>query len=183
MSSYFEQRGAGLFSAFLRSTLSVFFCGVLVSLAAVVEAAEEVTFTEAEVQRILSFGPWPGTAPNDPGNEFSDSLPAQALGKKLFADPGLSRNGEVSCRSCHDPKLAYTDGLTVSVGVDNKVHVRNTQGLADSGLQRWWGWDGGADSQWAAALRPMLSPIEMANTIEGLASYLRNHVDYGNCDN
>ena len=169
--------GVGVLASLLRSTLLVICSGVLVL--PVTAAAQPVTFTDAEVQRILGFGPWPGTVPQDPGNEFSDSMSAEALGKKLFADPGLSLNGEVSCRSCHEPKLAYTDGLTVSEGVDGKLHVRNTQGLADSGLQRWWGWGGGADSQWAAALRPLLSPIEMANTIEGLASYLRDHADYG----
>jgi len=169
--------GAEALSALPRSAVAFMFCAV-VSLTTVAVAEEDVIFTDSEIQRILGFGPWPGTVPNDPGNEFSDSALAQAIGKKLFDDPALSLTGDVSCRSCHEPTLAYTDGLTVAEGVDGKLHIRNTQGLADSGLQRWWGWDGGVDSQWAAALRPLLSPVEMANTIESLAGYLRDHVEY-----
>jgi len=40
-------------------------------------------------------------------------------------------------------------------------------------LQRWLGWDGGADSLWAASLRPMFNEIEMQNTEQGVAEYIR----------
>ncbi len=36
------------------------------------------------------------------------------LGRALFFDTQLSRDGTVSCASCHDPDLAFTDGLSVS---------------------------------------------------------------------
>ena len=56
-------------------------------------------------------------------------------------------------------------------------HVRNTQGLLNVGYQRWFGWDGGADSLWSASLRPMLSESEMASNVSGLARRLRE-TDY-----
>src|SRR5713226_8112707 len=33
-----------------------------------------------------------------------------ALGKKLFFEPLLSADGSVSCATCHNPALAFTDG-------------------------------------------------------------------------
>lgn len=53
------------------------------------------------------------------------------LGRALFFDPQLSRNGTQSCASCHHPELAFTDGLTNAVGSTGEHHRRNAQGLAN----------------------------------------------------
>lgn len=135
-----------------------------------------MTFTPAQQARIALHGPWPATIPDDPGNEYSGLQWAEQAGEQLFNDAALSGNGELSCASCHQPALGFTDGLPVSVGAD--THFRNSQTLLNAGLQRWFGWDGGTDSLWAAALRPMLSPIEMNATIDGIAQYLRSAPRY-----
>ena len=129
------------------------------------------SLTESEIRAIESMGPWPATPPPDPGNELSGLAWAEALGEELFFSTALSGNGKLSCASCHDPELGFSDGVAVAAGIDN--HVRNSQGLLNAGFQRWFGWDGGADSLWAASLRPMLSPIEMGGRIEELAVSLR----------
>jgi cytochrome c peroxidase len=38
------------------------------------------------------------------------------LGRKLFFDKRLSRDGTVACASCHDPARAFSDGRTVAHG-------------------------------------------------------------------
>lgn len=121
---------------------------------------------------IKSFGPWPVPVPQDPGNELSGLPWAEQLGEKLFADTDLSGSRRLACISCHLPDKGFADGLSVAVGAG--THVRNTQGLYNAGLQRWFGWDGGADSLWAASLRPLLSELEMAASIDELAGNLRN---------
>jgi cytochrome c peroxidase len=47
-----------------------------------------------------------------------------ALGEKLFFDPKLSSTGKVSCGSCHQPDLAFTDQMALGThGVTgNKLH-------------------------------------------------------------
>lgn len=132
-----------------------------------------VTLTATEKQLLQSFGNWPLNMPADPGNELSGISWAEELGQTLFHDPGLSSSGAFSCATCHQNSLAFSDGAQVAMGV--RPHVRNTQGLLDVGLQRWFGWDGGADSLWAATLRPMLSNIEMDGNIEHIGDYLRNN--------
>src|ERR1700733_1476804 len=55
---------------------------------------------------------WPGDNPYSP-------LKAE-LGRLLFFDTRLSADGTVSCATCHNPKLAFTDGLPVSAGIQGK---------------------------------------------------------------
>jgi len=58
------------------------------------------------------------------------------LGKKLFFDKQLSRSGTISCASCHQPDLFFTDGKTKA---GDFVHggslLRNTPSLYYTALQ------------------------------------------------
>lgn len=128
-------------------------------------------FGADEIARIVSHGPWPPPAHRDPTNRASGNPAAIALGQRLFGEPALSANGSVSCASCHDPARGFADGRPRAVGL--AVHDRNTQGLLDVGGWRWFGWDGGADSLWAATMRPLLSPVEMGSQPTRVAAHLR----------
>ena len=44
-----------------------------------------------------------------------------ALGRKLFYDRKLSTNDSLSCASCHNPLLGFSDGQKVSTGVEGKT--------------------------------------------------------------
>jgi cytochrome c peroxidase len=58
------------------------------------------------------------------------------LGKKLFFDPILSGNGKRSCASCHNPDMAFTDGLVKNLDVTGKKMIqRNTPTLINAALQ------------------------------------------------
>ena len=56
-------------------------------------------------------------APADPSNAFERQPAAIVLGRRVFEDTRLSRNGAVSCATCHDPARQFQDGLPVSRGV------------------------------------------------------------------
>jgi cytochrome c peroxidase len=58
------------------------------------------------------------------------------LGKMLFFDPLLSGNNERSCASCHNPKLAFTDGAQKSMAFDANSNVmRNAPTLINAAFQ------------------------------------------------
>jgi cytochrome c peroxidase len=58
------------------------------------------------------------------------------LGKKLFEDPVLSGTGKRSCRSCHQPALAFTDGMAKNTIIGEKELLdRNTPTLVNAALQ------------------------------------------------
>ncbi len=59
-----------------------------------------------------------------------------ALGRRLFSDPLLSRDGTKACRSCHEPERAFTDGRPVAVGVRGQTGERSAPTLVNRGYGR-----------------------------------------------
>lgn len=57
-----------------------------------------------------------------------------ALGARLFRDPLLSRDGGMSCVTCHDPRTGGTDGLAHSVGVGEHARVLDTPTVLNAGF-------------------------------------------------
>lgn len=64
----------------------------------------------------------------------------QQLGRLLFFDERLSINKKISCATCHNPKLAFTDGKPTALGTLGDTVPRNTPtilNLADNKLFNW----------------------------------------------
>lgn len=55
------------------------------------------------------------------------------LGRHLFYDSRLSRDGTIACASCHDQARGFTDGRALAVGIDDTAGIRNVPGLANVG--------------------------------------------------
>ncbi len=104
----------------------------------------------------------PTAPPPDPSNAVADEAAAQALGRALFEDPGLSSSGEIACASCHVRERALSDGRPRARGAGESD--RRTPSIALAAHARWLLWDGRADSLWAQALEPLEDPDEMAST-------------------
>jgi cytochrome c peroxidase len=54
-----------------------------------------------------------------------------ALGRHLFYDSRLSGNGQQSCATCHQQRLAFTDGRARSVGSTGELHPRSSMSLVN----------------------------------------------------
>jgi cytochrome c peroxidase len=89
-----------------------------------------------------------------------------ALGRQLFFDPRLSRDGTRSCGSCHEPGRAFAGRLKVAVGVGNSRGTRNVPTIANRAWGRSFFWDGRAASLEEQVVEPMLNPIELGSTVE-----------------
>lgn len=85
------------------------------------------------------------------------------LGRKLFFDVRLSADGQVSCSSCHDPKLAFGDGKPVAEGIGGKLGTRNSPSLFNAMFYPNQFWDGRAEGLEDQAIQPLTNPIEMGN--------------------
>ena len=117
-----------------------------------------VRFEAKDVAKILTHAPL-GTPAPDPTNKYADDPQAARLGQFLFFDKRMSANGSISCATCHDPARAFGDGKTLSEGMaTGKRHVPT---LLNAAFQRWFFWDGRADSMWSQALHPIESSVEM----------------------
>jgi len=62
------------------------------------------------------------------------------LGRHLFYDTRLSENRSQSCASCHQQRLAFTDGKARAVGSTGEVHPRSSMSLANAAWTSTLGW-------------------------------------------
>ncbi len=87
------------------------------------------------------------------------------LGEKLFFDKLLSRDGTVSCATCHVPEQGFTQNdRPRSVGVDGKIGRRNTPTLLNIAFADSLFVDGRASSLEEQAWQPILAEDEMGNS-------------------
>ncbi|MNX80365.1 Cytochrome c551 peroxidase precursor [compost metagenome] len=72
-----------------------------------------------------------------PGPEFHTTAAKVELGEKLFFDAALSGNGTRSCASCHNPNLAFTDGIAKHTTIHDSANLltRNVPTLVNAALQ------------------------------------------------
>lgn len=107
----------------------------------------------ARIQRMKISDP-----PPDPSNAVAEDPAAARLGQWLYFDRRLSANGEVGCVTCHDPDKGFTDGEPLAEGIGTTG--RSAPTVLNTVWNRWFFWDGRADSHWAQALGPLENPIE-----------------------
>lgn len=101
-----------------------------------------------------------------------------ALGQLLIFDPRLSRDGTVSCTTCHNPQLGWTDGRPVEVGIAGRRGTRNTQTLLNAGLHSPLFWDGRAKDLEDQVHFPLEDPVEMGWSIAQAARRLSTIAGY-----
>ena len=88
------------------------------------------------------------------------------LGRYLFFDPALSKDGTRSCASCHQPDKGFSDGLKTSIGVNGTPLKRGAPGLWNVAFNKKFFWDARATSLEEQMKGPLYSPDEMGNTPE-----------------
>jgi cytochrome c peroxidase len=101
-----------------------------------------------------------------------------ALGRRLYYDPQLSVDGTISCASCHAPEFAFSDKEPTSEGVGKKHGTRHAPTVINSVYSELQFWDGRAPSLEEQAKGPILNPVEMAHTLEGVVKRLQADPNY-----
>ncbi len=99
----------------------------------------------------------------DPSREDVDNpgTPEKvALGKALYHEKHLSKNGNLSCASCHDLGNYGVDGKPTSPGSDGKNGDRNTPTTWNAARQFVQFWDGRAPHVEAQSIMPVLNAVE-----------------------
>ncbi|MEM9800163.1 MAG: cytochrome c peroxidase [Planctomycetota bacterium] len=121
-----------------------------------------------------TMSPVPPT-PVDPTNRVANDEDAAELGRHLFHSRALSKDGDVACATCHDPRDSFVDGRRLAEGV--LPLERHTMSLWNVAHQRWFFWDGRSDSLWSQALVPLEDPLEHAFTRTGVARAVHADVE------
>lgn len=101
------------------------------------------------------------------------------LGRKLFFDGRLSKDGNFPCASCHQPFAAFsTFDHDLSHGFNNQFTTRNATALFNLAWQTEMHHDGGIANLDLQPLAPITAPNEMAETIQGVLAKLSGDADY-----
>ena len=96
------------------------------------------------------------------------------LGRRLFYDGILSRDGNFPCSSCHQQFAAFaTYEHRLSHGFNNQFSFRNAPGLFNLAWEKEMHWDGGINHIEVQPLAPLLDPHEMAEDLNQVISKLR----------
>jgi cytochrome c peroxidase len=111
------------------------------------------------------------------------------LGRRLFFDRRLSRDGSIACATCHDPNHGFADERPQASGIYGRKGARNAPALINRGYGAFFFWDGRARGLEEQVLQPILNPDEMdlpleeaeqrtglsrAEMARALASYVRS---------
>lgn len=102
-----------------------------------------------------------------------------ALGMKLFYDERLSRDGTLSCASCHQQFAAFaTFDHPLSHGIDNQFTKRNTPGLFNLAWRKEFMYDGSIMHLDAQPLAPLTAANEMGETVSNVIAKIKADKEY-----
>jgi cytochrome c peroxidase len=101
------------------------------------------------------------------------------LGRKLFYDPRLSRDGTISCADCHQQFAGFAHAdHDVSHGIDDLLGNRNAQHLVNLFWQTSFFWDGGVFDLDLSSINPITNPVEMDNKMSDVLIFLKRDPTY-----
>ena len=92
------------------------------------------------------------------------------LGRQLFFDPRLSRDGSLSCASCHDPGRGFADDRSIAVGIGGRHGRRNSPALINRGYGRAFFWDARSASLEEQVVQPIEDPNELGSSLPEAAA-------------
>jgi cytochrome c peroxidase len=120
------------------------------------------------------FGALPEIAPS---SHYDITEEKVKLGKVLFFDTRLSKDGNISCNSCHQLDNFGVDGKKTSPGDDGTFGDRNSPTVLNAALHHAQFWDGRATDVEEQAGMPILNPIEHAIPDEKFLIYRLKQID------
>lgn len=104
------------------------------------------------------------------------------LGRMLFYEPAMSRDGNVTCASCHHQDKAFSDGVSRPTGIDGEEISRNSMALVNLAWNSSYTWGSPfIKSLEEHAIIPLFTthPTEMGNAEFGdLEARIRAARDY-----
>ncbi|HVX51611.1 MAG TPA: cytochrome c peroxidase, partial [Chitinophagaceae bacterium] len=155
---------------------TILFCAGIIAAASLLTASAK----KKQQAALLPFNIPPGWP--KPVYDFSQNPVTEEgfqLGRKLFYDGQLSRDGNFSCAACHQQFAAFaTYDHNLSHGVNNSFTRRNAPGLFNLAWQKAFMWDGGILHLDLQPLAPLTDTLEMGETIDNVLNKLRADTSY-----
>jgi cytochrome c peroxidase len=144
------------------------------------ESCKKRSYNEEDVGTRLEFKVpegWPQPQYDFINNPLTEE--GFELGRKLFYDGRLSKDGGYPCASCHQQVAAFgTFDHDLSHGINNSHTIRNAPPLHNVAWQKEFGSDGAAKSIDQKITDHISAPNEMGETVENVINKLKADVEY-----
>lgn len=129
---------------------------------------------DIDPERLASFAPLHAAGSQERGPSGAQVK----LGRALFNDPKLSRDGDVSCGSCHALDRYGVDGRRRSRGTERREPPRNAQSVYNTGGVFAYLWDGRLTTLEEQVDEALFSETAMSSTKEHVEEALRGNPAY-----
>lgn len=107
------------------------------------------------------------------------SMAGVQLGRMLFYEKMLSKDGSQACADCHKQQDAFSDIRQFSLGVENLPGKRQAMPVMNLAWhQNGFFWDGRAPKLRDQALKPIQDPLEMNETLPNVVAKLTTDKKY-----
>lgn len=135
---------------------------------------EEVTLRAGHPS--LQYWLLPDTPPA-PDDNKNNSVRTE-LGKMLFFEPRLSGDRNMSCATCHNPSLGWSDNFTTAKGVQSKILPRSTPTIVNTAYNTIQMWDGRSSTLEDQAIGPLENKLEMNSPFPDVIDWLKSVDEY-----
>ncbi len=163
----------GSFSHTLMKRIGVAAISMAVAMgASAAHASADMKPTKEDIKKFLR----PAEIPQPRNNMITPER--VELGKFLFFDPRLSGSNFISCATCHNPALGWSDAQPTAIGHGMGVLARSTPTIINTAYQRFQFWDGRARTLEKQALGPIEAGGEMAQSLDTLIPELQSIPKY-----
>jgi cytochrome c peroxidase len=114
-----------------------------------------------------------------PASKSNPTTPEKvALGQMLFFDPRMSGSGAISCATCHNPALGWSDAMPTGLGHMGGRLKRHTPTILNVAYGEPYFWDGRAATLEEQAKGPLTSAAEMNMPAEVAVSRIQSIPGY-----
>ncbi len=163
----------------MKSACFILFLAVLLSVLLVQSCSKTDGTPKASKVELQVPQGWPEPLYNFNNNPLTDQ--GILLGRKLFYDGKLSKDGNFPCASCHQQFAAFaTFDHDFSHGINNQFTSRNAQGLFNLAWRKEMMHDGRAKDLDNQPVLPITAPNEMGETIQDVIAKLQADAEYRN---
>jgi cytochrome c peroxidase len=111
-------------------------------------------------------------------NDHNSDPELLSLGRKLFNDKRLSKDGSISCASCHALHKGGADGRKVPIGIQQQLGTINTPTVFNSSLNFKQYWDGRAENLSDQIDGPIENEAEMGSSWPAVMALLKQDSIY-----
>jgi cytochrome c peroxidase len=136
----------------------------------------EPTITQDKTPFLLDFQ---GLPPYDIPTDNVLTVQGVQLGRMLFYEKSLSKDGSQACVTCHVQSDGFSDKNQFSLGVEKKLGGRQAMPIFNMGYHKiGFFWDGRATTLREQSLKPIQDALEMNETLPNVITKLSANKTY-----